>query len=89
MYWVTLHTRPCAGESDRPESCPEEITGQGHRITGETRNYRRGTDNGLKDYSTIIAVISVLKGNKRVLEKQLTGGPKSVGNTRDQGWLLQ
>ena len=61
----------------QPESFPEEIT-----------VCWRDMDNGLND-CTIIVMISVRKGNKRALEKQLTEGPKSVGSTKDQGQLLQ
>ena len=75
MYWVLLHIRSCAVDSDRPESFPEEIT-----------VCWRDMDNGLND-CTIIVMISVRKGNKRALEKQLTEGPKSVGSTKDQGQL--
>lgn len=77
MYWVLLHVRSCAVDSDRPESFPEEIT-----------VCWRDMDNGLNDF-TIIVMLSVRKGNKRALEKQLTEGPKSVGSTKDQGQLLQ
>ena len=51
-------------DSDRPESFPEEIT-----------VCWRDMDNGLND-CTIIVMISVRKGNKRALEKQLTEGPR-------------